>query len=310
MRGNVLEIVSLWFVSHIAEKLDRILHRFKVADIKHPKTLDTKVVGKRKLLKHLLCLCDIQPFRVTGSTHIVNVVINSPTTNTFMVGHTADVAPVVVAEQDNHIFGHFETCIVILLNLFVESPNLLTLCCGLSCFLGYNFALIVDYALHKFLVLFQSHHILIVVTLATAKGSVAVATHTNGNKVFVVFAAADALAEKLIDNFLISIVIPSTVGTTAASPLLMVASHRFVVRCSHNNAHCRGSLAVFGVVGIKSVTPHSWPHKVGFQAEQKFKHLGVKLTVHTICKTLYRRRTFFIGESIVYPSAKAGSLIV
>ena len=122
MVDNRLLGIFLWIPGHIHEQLDGILHRFQVSDIENPHALDSKVVGQRQLFEHLLCLRDVEPLGITRCTHIVHVVIDAPASlsATFPDGrYTADVAPVVVADENHHVVRHTEPGIVVVLYLFI-----------------------------------------------------------------------------------------------------------------------------------------------------------------------------------------------
>ena len=70
----------------------------------------------------MLYRCDVQPFAVARRTHIVNVVVHAESALVLEFiggGQTADVAPVVITEENNHVIGHTESFVVISLHLFI-----------------------------------------------------------------------------------------------------------------------------------------------------------------------------------------------
>ena len=121
--GDVLLGIFFRVPSHIHKQLDRILHRFQVAHIQDPHALDAMIIGQRELFEHLLCLSDVEPLCITRRTNIVYVIIDAPSSlmGTFLCvnRHTTYIAPVVVTYEHDDIIGHTETCIVIVLHLFI-----------------------------------------------------------------------------------------------------------------------------------------------------------------------------------------------
>ena len=213
------------------------------------------------------------------------MIVDSPTTFALAFGgcgQFADIAPIVVAQKDNHIVGHTQTQIVILLHLLVKCPNLLALIGRTARNIGNNFPLIINNILKQALILLIVRHILVVVALLAAHCSVAIAAHTNGYKVLVVLRALDSLTEKLVDNGFVRRIVPNAVLIAVTHPLLVIARHRLVVRRAHHNAELVSGAAVFGVIGIESPTPHCGPHKVSAQTKNQFEHIGIEMVVAVI----------------------------
>ena len=130
MVGDILKSIFFRVPGHIHKQRDRILHRFQVANIQNPHTLDAVVVGQRELFEHLLSLGDIQPLCVTWCTYIVDVVVKSPTTLMFAflsIGYTSHITPVVVAQQHDDVIRHTHTCIIVVEHFLIQCPNLRSL---------------------------------------------------------------------------------------------------------------------------------------------------------------------------------------
>ena len=254
MVGDGLKGVFLRIPCHVHEERDGILHRFQVTHVENPHTLDAEVVGQGELFEHLLCLRDIEPLGVAGCSDIVHMIVDAPATlaAAFLLGygHTADVAPVVVADQDHHVIGHFETCVVIVLHFFIQGPYLRGFLCRFACNFLDDFALVADDSLHQLCVGLVAH------------GLVAIATHTDGDDVLGALHALDAFTEELVELFLVCLVVPCSPFTTMTGILLMVAGHRLMVRGAHHDAHTVGQLAILRIVGIESPSPHGRPHHV------------------------------------------------
>ena len=54
MTGDVVYIVFTWIPSHVHKLADRIFHRFEVAHIENPETVDAILVSKCQLLPRIL----------------------------------------------------------------------------------------------------------------------------------------------------------------------------------------------------------------------------------------------------------------
>ena len=107
---------------HIQEELNLILHRLQVTHVQHPKAVQPVVGSQSQLLPHALCLGHIHPLAVARVAHIIHMIVQSPTSGMLAllsIGHAADIAPVVVAEQDGDIVRHTHTLVVILQHLFI-----------------------------------------------------------------------------------------------------------------------------------------------------------------------------------------------
>ena len=221
MVGNGLNAVGLGVPRHVHEERDGVLHRLQVANVENPHTLDTVVVGQRQLFEHLLRLCDVEPLRVARRSHVVNVVVDAPATLAGPLlrrhGHTADVAPVVVADENHHIVGHLQSGIIVVLYLFIECPHLRGLLCWFLRHLLDDAALIGNDAVHQLRVGLVAH------------GLVAVAAHADGHDVLGTIHALDALTEELVELRLVRLVVPGTPLAAVTGILLVVTGHRLVV---------------------------------------------------------------------------------
>ena len=275
---------------HVHEQLDGVLHRLQVAYIQDPEFLDTAVIGQLQLFPHVLRRSDVDPFRVTGGTHVVHVVVETPATFTLLFlsrRQSAHVTPVIVAEQHRHIVGHAQTGIIVILYLFIEGPDLW---CLLGRALGHlldDAALVVDDVLQQFRVRAVTHRL------------VTVATHADGHDVVGAVHTLDTLTEETVKVLLVGRVVPSPPTLTVTGILLVVTCHRLMVGGTHHDTHCIGGLQVLRVVGIESPAPHGRPQVVTFQAQDEFKHLGIEMVVAIVCT-----------EGVLHPGGQTGCLIV
>ena len=150
-----------------------------------------------------------------------------------------DIPPVVIGEEDGNVIGHAQTEIIVALHLLVEGPHLRTFLGGSARLLTDDVALIVDDISEQLdVTLFVGT--LLLMTLGDAHSRVAIATHADGDEVLGVASTPHAFAEEAVDDGLIRYVIPRSILTTMAHPLLMVARHRFVVTGTDDDAHLIG----------------------------------------------------------------------
>ena len=218
------------------------------------------------------------------------MVVHAPATEVFAflgIGQTAHIAPVVISQKHNHIIGHTQAFVIVVLHFFIERPHLRGFLGGATGFAGNNLTLIPDDTLQQLGIGIFAH------------GTIAIATHANGHHIFRIFHAADAFAEELINDLLISNIVPSTILLAVAAPLLMIARHGFVVRGTDDHTHLITHLAVQGVVSIKSPAPHGGPQEIATQAEDELKAFGIELMA-----------TVVGAKGVLHPVGEARSLIV
>ena len=275
---------------HVHKQLDGVFHGLQVAHIQDPQFLDTTIVGQLQLLPHVLDGGDVDPFRVTGCSDVVHVVVESPATLAllFLSGRqTAHVAPVVVAEQYRHIVRHAQSCVVVVLYFFIECPYLWGLVCRFPRHLLDDATLVVDDALQEFRVRTVAH------------GLVTVATHADGHDIVSTLHALDTLTEETVQILLVRAVVPGAPALAVTGILLMVAGHGLVVRGTHHHTHGVGGLQVLRVVGIESPAPHGGPQVVALQPEDQLKHLLIELMTSEVG-----------AEGVLHPRRQTGCLVV
>ena len=216
----VLLRIFLRIPRHIHKQRDRILHGFQVTNIQNPHTLNAVVVGQRELFEHLLGLSNVQPLRVTRSSHIVDMVVQSPATLVFAflgIGYTAHITPVVVAQQHDDVVGHTHAGIVVVEYFLIECPHLRRLLGRLLGHLLDNLTLVLHNLLQQFGICFGTH------------GFVTITTHTDGHHILGTLHTLNTLTEELVEFLLILLIVPRAPLATLAGILLMIASHRFMV---------------------------------------------------------------------------------
>ena len=291
MVGHVLKVVLLRIPSHIHKQRDGILHRFQVTYVQNPHTLNAVVVGQRELFEHLLRLRDIEPFCITRCTDIVHMIVDAPATLTgALLGidrHATDIAPVVVTNQYHHVVRHFESGIIIVLYLLIECPHLRSLLSRLARHFLDNLALVIDDTLHQLRVGLVAHRL------------VAVTTHTNRHNILGTLHALNTFTEKLVELFLVGLVVPGAPLVTLTGILLVVAGHRLVVRGTHDDTHRIGGLQILGIIGIECPAPHRRPHKVTLQTQNELEDLGIEAVVAIVGT-----------KSILHPCRQTGGLVV
>ena len=219
------------------------------------------------------------------------MVVDSPAAlaTTFLIthGHTANVAPIIVADENHHVVGHFQTCIVVVLHLFVERPHLGSLLSRFTRYILDNLTLIIDDALHQLRVRLVTHRL------------VAVATHTDGHNVLGTLHTFNALTEELVQLRLVRLIVPSAPLLAVTGILLVVAGHRLVVRGAHDNTHRVGQFTILRVVGIECPAPHGGPQEVTLQTQNQLEHFRIE-----------RASAIFSTKGILHPRRQTGCFVV
>ena len=224
----VLLRIFLRIPRHIHKQRNRILHGFQVTHVQNPHTLNAVVVGQRELFEHLLGLGNVQPLRVTWCAHIVDMVVQSPAplVLTFLgIGYTAHITPVVVTQQHDDVVGHTHAGIIVVEYFLIECPHLRRLFSRLLGHLLDNLTLVLHNLLQQLGIGFGTH------------GLVTVTTHTDGHHILGTLHTLNTLAEELVEFLLVFLIVPRAPLATLAGILLMIASHRLVVRGTHDNTH-------------------------------------------------------------------------
>ena len=218
--------------SHIHKKSDRILHRLQITHIQYPKLIHPIAVSQLKLFPHILYRSYIQPFGITGSPHIIYMIIHPPSAGMLpllCIRQPAHIPPVVITQQHNHIIGHTESHVIIALHFFINSPYLRTF---LRCFSRHfldNATLIPEYLLHQAHVFLITRHIFVIFPLLSTHRSITVTSHTNGNQIFRIGRTLHTFTEKTVNHLLVGSIVPCPIFAALSHPFLMIACHRFMV---------------------------------------------------------------------------------
>ena len=220
MAEDIVNGVALGVPCHVEEQRDGIFHGLEVSDIENPEALYAIVSGESQLLPHVLYRGHINPFRVAGRADIVYMVVQSPASLVLaLLGcrHTADIAPVVVAQQHDDIVRHTHALVIIVEHLLVQRPYLWCLLCRAACDILYYLPLVSDNLHEELCVCLRAHRL------------VAIAAHTDGDNVVSAFHALYSLTEETLYCLTVGIVVPCAVFLAVACPLLVVAGHGLVV---------------------------------------------------------------------------------
>ena len=218
------------------------------------------------------------------------MVVQTPTTLALLFLGCRDashITPVVVTQQNRHIVGHTQSCVIVVLYLFIECPYLGGLLGRAPCHLFDDAALVADDALHQFGVCLVAH------------GLVAVAAHTDGDDVVGAVHALDALTEETVETWLVGGVVPGAPSLAVTCILLMIPGHRLVMRSSHHDAHGVCGFQVLGIIGIECPSPHGRPKVIALQAQDQLKDLFIESMV-----------TIVGAEGVLHPGGQTGRLVV
>ena len=253
-------------------EVDRHLLRFQVAHVDNPDAVDTTLIGKVQLFAQLRDGRGVYPSVVPRTTIHVNVIVKAQSTLALafeVTSLTADIAPVVITEQQRHVIWYGKACVVVSLHLCKDGPELWHS-------IRTTIDVLDDLSL-TFNHLAERLHILRIVALT--HGHIAVATHADGYQVVVILIALHTLAEELIHTFLVSGVIPWTHLFLSSQVFLVRTHHRLMVRGSHHDAHLVSQSGTFRIVLIKGCSPHGRPEIVGLQTQQQFEDMSIGLRV-------------------------------
>ena len=80
------------------------------------------MIGEGQLIPDMLYRSDVEPLAVARRAYIVNMIVHTEASLVFALlggGQSAYVAPVVIAQEDNHIIRHLEPLVVITLHLLI-----------------------------------------------------------------------------------------------------------------------------------------------------------------------------------------------
>ena len=272
------------------DEVDGHLLGFQVTHVDDPDAVDTTLVGEIQLLTQFGYSGRIDPTVVPWTAIHIDVVVESQTSLalSFKVApFTADIAPVVVAEQQRDIIWHGEPRIVVALHFRKDGPELRH-GIGTSVDVADNLALAVDNAS-------QCLHVLLVVALPHRH--VTIATHADRHEVVVSLIALHTFTEELVDARFIRRIVPRTHLLFAVQILLMGAHHRLMVTGAHHDTHLVGQSRALGIILIEGRCPHGRPEIVGLQAQEQLKDMFVSLCVHT-------------PKVVSTPRAKRGPLVI
>jgi len=285
--GQVVGADGLGIPGEVEEEAHGKLHRLDVADVDDPQVAHAGLVGERHLLPDALDLADVEPSVGDGGADVVDVVIHAVAAGTFQVlgaGEVADVAPVVVGEEDEDVVIHPHPLVVVVLDLLVERPDLGDRGGGFAEDLGEDGALVADDFLE------QGHGGVF------GHGLVAVAAHADGDEALEAAHAFDAAAPEFAEFIAVGLVVPG--AAAEAFPFVVGAHHGLVVAGAHDDPVFVGETRVAGVVGVEGDgQPHGRPEVVGLAAKEELEDVGVEGLVEA-------------AEVLACPVAQGGGLVV
>src|SRR5690606_23322247 len=118
---------ALRIPGHAQEKFYGEFHGLEIAHIGNPDFGGVILIGEVHLFPDLGDGHSVDPAVGAGATHIIEVIIDTGTAGTLALfdgGQTADIAPVVVAPEKNHIVRYTHAALVKTLYFLVERPHL------------------------------------------------------------------------------------------------------------------------------------------------------------------------------------------
>ena len=255
------------------DEVDGKLFRLEVANVDYPQVVDARMVSQRELFAQLRNGCGSHPAVVPRAAVHIYVVVkpHSALAPTFLCrAGAAQVAPVVVAEEQQNVVGHGEALVVITLHLGEDGPQL-------GHFRGVAAVHLLYYVTLSGHHVAQDGHVLGVASVA--HGHVAVAAHAYGYYVVVSLVALKSCGEEAVKTGFVGGVVPFSHLVSPPCVFLVGAHHRLVVARSHYDAVHVGHLGVKRVVLVEGRVPHGRPEVVGLQAQEQLEKVGVHLGV-------------------------------
>ena len=258
------------------EEFDRHLQRLEVADVGDPDLVGAVRVRQVHLFPDFRQWIAVEPLvRERPAIH-VHVKIDAGAAGAGALGRrgqAAQVADIVVGEEQGDVVRHLEAGVVVFLDLGEQGPQLRHLALVDAALFRDDLLLVADDLLDHFLVRFQPARV--------RHGDVAVAAHAHRHDAFIGPVAAHAVGEEAFEAGLVAQVIPFAVAVILAvrGPLLVRPYHRFVVAGAHDDAVGVGQARVVRVVLVEGAAPHRRPQVVGAQAQQQLEHVRIHLGV-------------------------------
>ena len=254
----------------VEEGADRQFHRLDVADIDDPQPLHAVRPRQPHLFPAALDLGGVEPLVVARAADVVEVVVHAVAAGApaGRVGQAADVAPVVVGEQQGDVIGHAHAGVMVVLHFLVQRPDLRGRLGRLAGGVGDDPALVGDDA-------FEQGG-----GGAFGHGFVAVATHAQGDYRLAALQALDPATPEPLERGSVLRVVPWTLAV--AVPLVVGAHHRFVVAGADDHAVLVGHFRVARIVVVERARlPHRRPQVVGLVPQQQLEHALVELVVRS-----------------------------
>ena len=274
------------------DEVDGHLLGLQVTHIDDPDTVDAASVGQVQLFAEFGDGGGVHPTVVPGAAVHVNMIVESESslaTALKVASLPADIAPVVVAEQQRHVIGHGEARIIVALHLREDSPQL-----------GDGILVAIDLLDDPALTvddLSERLHVLCIVTLAHRH--VAITAHTDGHQVLVGLVAHHTFTEETVQALLVDAVVPGADAVFPGDVLPVGTHHRLVVRGTHHDTVFVRQARTLRVILIEAGGPHRRPQVVGLQPEQQFKDLGIGLGVDAtklVVTPVAERRPLVVDE--------------
>ncbi len=270
------------------KELDGKLHRLQIAHVDHPDAIRVVLPSEVHLLPDFGDRHRVEPFVVAWSADVIEVIVDARPAGTLPLlrgGQTPQVAPVVVAPEQNHVVGNAHPPLVVSLHLLVERPDLRHgRQIGID-FLCDDLPLLGDDLLQQSDVGLLRHRL------------VAIAPHGQRDDLLIVFGALDALCPERAQGLSVLGVVPTAPLVAEPLPLFPSPHHGLVVRRAHHDPVFIRKLRIQRIVGVERVVPHGRPEKVALHAEDQLEDLRIELVI-------------VVAELPVHPAAQGRRLVV
>ena len=194
----------------------------------------------------------------------------------FIVGRLRILPQLSSAQSSVTSSGHAEAAFVILLNLFIERPQL-----GDLRYIGIDL-LSQHFALGGHNLLRQRDPFL----GRANHGGIVLTPKTDSVDIFEVFALADSLTPEVVEDIGLGGVVPVAVGRPPITPapkmpvpFLLGAHHGFLMAGAHDNPVFIREPGISGIVFGKRVVPHGGPQIIALHTQDDLEDSGVECAV-------------------------------
>jgi len=257
---------------HVEEERQVVSRHLRVVHIHDQQPAGIVVVGLAHLAVHQSRLRCRKPHVIVRAPPVAQVVIHASAAFALLllgIAQARHVAVVVIAPHQHHVVGHAQPVLHYLEHLFIRDEHLGNLLHVFIDIFLQQLALVVDYRLQRFQLLFPRFYAL--------HRTVVNAAHADGKQVFAALHLLQALYPVLLYLLAVrNIVVAAAHGVIPLGHV--VAQQRFAVRRTDKDAAAVGHGLIAGDgEEARRARVHARPDGVGAQAQQQLEDALIRL---------------------------------